>query len=73
MLKERREKLPFESSSTVAGDLSRFVLFEELDLECGGLFCETRGGSVGVPEWELGFGVGVFFCEIRGNSVGVSE
>lgn len=66
---------PFESSSTgAAGDLSRFVLFEELDLECWGLFCETRaGGSEGVFECELDLDVVGFFCEIRGNSVGVSE
>lgn len=66
--------LPFDSSSTGAGDLSRFVLFEELDLECGGRFCETRaGGSEGVFECELDLDVVGFFCEIRGNSVGVSE
>lgn len=65
--------IPFGSSSETGGDLSRLVLRDELDLECGGLFCAARGGSVGVPECELDLEVGAFFCEIRGNSVGVSE
>lgn len=61
------------SSRRAAGDISRLALREDSDLSFGGLFCEGRDGSIGVPECELDLEAEGLLCDVRGSSVGVSE